>query len=141
MNKPRDMAGASRPPDKKPGGGAAAPASTEDSGALAPTGPTLAGLRCAAAFEALGEPTRLRIMRLLPREPRCDAMYNVVELADELGLTQPTVSHHLKILSETGLVLCRRQCNSLYFYVNQPVVEEFLAGARHWLLADAARDL
>ena len=33
-----------------------------------------------------------------------------------------TVSHHLKILSEAGLVGCRRQCNSLYFYVNQEAV-------------------
>ena len=80
----------------------------------------------AKVFAALGESTRLRIMQMLPREPVCDQMYNVIELAEELGLTQPTVSHHLKILSEAGLVLCRRQCNSLYFYVNQPVVLEWL---------------
>ena len=80
----------------------------------------------ARVFAALGEPTRLRIMQILPREPVCDEMYNVIELADELGLTQPTVSHHLKILSEAGLVQCRRACNSLYFYVNQPAVMEWL---------------
>jgi ArsR family transcriptional regulator, arsenate/arsenite/antimonite-responsive transcriptional repressor len=80
----------------------------------------------AQVFAALGEPTRLRIMQILPREPVCEQMYNVIELAEELGLTQPTVSHHLKILSEAGLVQCRRQCNSLYFYVNQPVVLEWL---------------
>lgn len=80
----------------------------------------------ARVFAALGEATRLRIMQILPRQPICEQMYNVIELADELGLTQPTISHHLKILSDAGLVLCRRECNSLYFYVNQPVVREWL---------------
>lgn len=81
----------------------------------------------AKVFAALGEPTRLRIMQILPREPVCDQMYNVIELAEELGLTQPTVSHHLKILSEAGLVQCRRACNSLYFYVDQPAVIAWLS--------------
>ncbi len=76
----------------------------------------------ARVFAALGEPTRLRIMQLLPREPLCESMYNVVELAEELGLKQPTVSHHLKVLSEARLVACRRACNSLYYYVNQATV-------------------
>ena len=91
---------------------------------------TQADVAFAKVFAALGEPTRLRIMQMLPREPVCEQMYNVIELAEELGLTQPTVSHHLKILSEAGLVLCRRQCNSLYFYVNQPVVIEWLGQTR-----------
>lgn len=82
--------------------------------------------RFARVFAALGEPTRLRIMQILPREPICESMYNVVELAEELGLTQPTVSHHLKILSEAGLIACRRACNSLYFYVDQSAVIEWL---------------
>ena len=82
--------------------------------------------RFAQAFAALGEPTRLRIMQMLPREPICEQMYNVIELAEELGLTQPTVSHHLKILSEAGLVQSRRQCNSVYFYVDQQAVVGWL---------------
>lgn len=80
----------------------------------------------AAIFSALGEPTRVHIMEILPREAVCEDMYNVIELADELGLTQPTVSHHLKLLRQAGLVECRRQCNSVYFYVNQPVVRAWL---------------
>lgn len=82
--------------------------------------------RFAKVFAALGEPTRLRIMQILPREPICEQMYNVIELAEELGLTQPTVSHHLKILSEAGLVQHRRACNSLYFYVDQGAVLQWL---------------
>jgi len=89
-----------------------------------PTSPEDAAF--ARAFVALGESTRLRIMQLLPREPICHQMYNVMELADELGLKQPTVSHHLKILAEAGLVQSRRHCNNVYFYVDQPAVI-------HWL--------
>jgi len=84
----------------------------------------------AAIFSALGEPTRVRIMEMLPREAICHDMYNVIELAEELGLTQPTVSHHLKLLREAGLVESRRQCNSVYFYVNQPVVRAWLDEVR-----------
>ena len=86
--------------------------------------------RFAMVFAALGEPTRLRIMQILPREPICEQMYNVIEIADELGLTQPTISHHLKILAEAGLVQCRRQCNSLYFYVDQDAVVGWLKETR-----------
>jgi ArsR family transcriptional regulator len=82
--------------------------------------------RFAKVFVALGESTRLRIMQMLPREPICGEMYNVVELAEELGLTQPTLSHHLKILYSAGLIERRRECNSLYFYVNQVAVVAWL---------------
>jgi ArsR family transcriptional regulator, arsenate/arsenite/antimonite-responsive transcriptional repressor len=80
----------------------------------------------ARAFAALGETTRLRIMQLLPRQPICRDMYSVVELAEELGLRQPTVSHHLKILAGAGLIQSRRQCNSIYYYVDQPAVLAWL---------------
>jgi DNA-binding transcriptional ArsR family regulator len=82
--------------------------------------------RFARTFAALGETTRLRIMQLLPREEICAEMYNVVELAEELGLRQPTVSHHLKILAEAGLIHGRRHCNSLYYYVDQQAVLAWL---------------
>ena len=82
--------------------------------------------RFAQTFAALGETTRLRIMQLLPRQEICEEMYNVVELAKELGLRQPTVSHHLKILAEAGLIQGRRYTNSLYYYVNQQAVVAWL---------------
>jgi len=84
----------------------------------------------AKIFAALGEPTRVRIMQILPREPVCEEMYNVIELAEELGLTQPTVSHHLKVLSDAGIVKSRRSCNSVYFYVDQSSVSTWLNDVR-----------
>src|ERR687895_2227754 len=55
----------------------------------------------AALFKALGDPARVRIVNLLARanESVC-----VCELTPTLGLSQPTVSHHLKKLTATGLL-------------------------------------
>ena len=88
--------------------------------------PTAAVDPFARVFAALGEPTRLRIMQILPRQAICEEMYNVIELAEELGLTQPTISHHLKILSDAGIIACRRACNSMYYYVDQAAVLAWL---------------
>ena len=55
----------------------------------------------AAVFKALADPTRVRIVNMLARspEPAC-----VCELIPPLGLSQPTVSHHLKKLVQAGLL-------------------------------------
>ena len=55
----------------------------------------------AALFKALGDPARVRLVNLLALsdEPVC-----VCELIDPLGLSQPTVSHHLKKLTTAGLL-------------------------------------
>ena len=55
----------------------------------------------AQLFKALGDPARVRIVHLLATsdEPVC-----VCELTGPLGLTQPTVSHHLKKLTDAGLL-------------------------------------
>lgn len=51
------------------------------------------------AMKALSEPNRIKILKLLQNERPC-----VGELQDALGLAQPTISKHLKILEEAGLV-------------------------------------
>ncbi|MEZ0339327.1 ArsR/SmtB family transcription factor [Mycobacterium sp. pV006] len=50
-------------------------------------------------FTALGEPSRLRIVELLRTGPR-----SVTEISEELGIRQPQVSKHLRVLSDSGLV-------------------------------------
>ena len=54
-----------------------------------------------AAFRALGDPTRLEIFRLLAVQ---DAPVCACDVVDRFGLSQPTISHHLRILREAGLV-------------------------------------
>lgn len=56
----------------------------------------------AQGFSALGEPVRLQILSMLAAAP--DGEICVCNLVEPLGRTQGTVSHHLRILSEAGLV-------------------------------------
>ena len=53
----------------------------------------------ATVFEALGEPSRLRIVELLRAGPQ-----SVGDIAETLGIRQPQVSKHLRVLHESGLV-------------------------------------
>lgn len=50
-------------------------------------------------FEALGDPHRRAIVELLAREPR-----SVQQIADELPISRPAVSRHLRLLKDAGLV-------------------------------------
>jgi len=56
----------------------------------------------AQLLKAVADPARLQILSLLRAQPECAAC--VCDLTEPLGLSQPTVSHHLKILREAGLV-------------------------------------
>ncbi len=55
-------------------------------------------------FKALADPTRLRMIGLMVDERRCGR-----ELASELGVSAPTVSHHLQVLREAGLLTETRE--------------------------------
>jgi DNA-binding transcriptional ArsR family regulator len=56
----------------------------------------------ADAWTALGDPTRKAIFERLAERPRA-----VIELADELPVSRPAVSQHLKVLKDAGLVIAR----------------------------------
>jgi len=62
------------------------------------------------SFRALGDPTRLRILRLLSEAP-----LNVTELVSVVGVAQPSVSHHLSRLRRLGLVREERQSGFTYY--------------------------
>jgi DNA-binding transcriptional ArsR family regulator len=59
---------------------------------------------------ALADPTRLLLLYALSEQPR-----NVTELTQELEIPQPSVSRHLKVLREGGLVLATRQGTSVQY--------------------------
>ncbi len=59
-------------------------------------------VRLAAAFAVLADPARLRLLGLIGASPDGEAC--VCDLTAPLGLSQPTVSHHLRILTEAGLL-------------------------------------
>ncbi|WP_295833732.1 helix-turn-helix transcriptional regulator [uncultured Microbacterium sp.] len=58
--------------------------------------------RLAATFKALGDPTRLKLLSIIASSEGQEAC--VCDLTEPVGLAQPTVSHHLKVLAEAGFV-------------------------------------
>lgn len=64
----------------------------------------------ADVFKVLGEPTRLRILRVLMNQEVC-----VRDIADELGMGQSAVSHQLRILRDARLVQFRRDGKTVYY--------------------------
>jgi ArsR family transcriptional regulator len=69
----------------------------------------------AAIFRALADPARVRIVNVLATsdEPVC-----VCELIEPLGLSQPTVSHHLKKLTDAGLLEREQRGKWAYFSID-----------------------
>jgi ArsR family transcriptional regulator len=66
----------------------------------------------AALFKALGDPHRLTMLATLAR---ADDEVCVCDFTSALPLNQPTVSHHLKILRDAGLVTCERRGTWVYY--------------------------
>lgn len=67
----------------------------------------------AAVLKAIAEPTRLRLISLVAAHEGAEAC--VCDLTDPVGLSQPTVSHHLKVLVDAGL-LAREQRGRWAYY-------------------------
>jgi ArsR family transcriptional regulator len=71
----------------------------------------------ARALRVVADPARLRLLSLIASRPEAEAC--VCELTEPLGLSQPTVSHHLKVLHEAG-VLDREKRGRWAFYRLNP---------------------
>jgi DNA-binding transcriptional ArsR family regulator len=78
-------------------------------------------------FEALADPTRRGVIELLRRGPR-----RAGELADELGMTRPAMSRHLRVLRTTGLVEPASEATDARARVYRLRPEPFSA-LRRWL--------
>ncbi len=69
----------------------------------------------AQRFKALGDPARLRLLSLLMSYEDGEAC--TCDVTEEMGLTQPTVTHHLRRLAEAGLVSAERRGTWTYYRV------------------------
>jgi ArsR family transcriptional regulator len=80
----------------------------------------------AALFKALGDPARVKIVNALARtpEPVC-----ACEFEPALGLSQPTVSHHLKKLTEAGLLEREQRGKWAYFSLRPDAIDKLAAVA------------
>jgi ArsR family transcriptional regulator len=69
----------------------------------------------AAVFKALGDPVRLRLLSLIAS--RAGGEVCVCELTPAFELSQPTISHHLKLLRQAGLIDCERRGTWVYYWL------------------------
>ena len=74
----------------------------------------------AVVCKALSDENRVRIIRMLTAGERC-----ACELLDTLAISQPTLSHHMKILAESGLVSVRKDGRWAHYTVNCARFAEF----------------
>lgn len=73
------------------------------------------------SFKALSDPTRQEILRLLQGGPMAAG-----DIAARFNISGATISHHLSILREAGLVLDEKQGKYIYYELNMSVVDEII---------------
>jgi ArsR family transcriptional regulator len=94
---------ASRPRDESDDGRAPSPLGRDAAEDLART------------LRAVADPTRLQLLSMLNGSPNGEAI--VGELADRLGLRQPTVSHHLRIMTDDGLLTREQRGRNVWYSI------------------------
>ena len=76
-------------------------------------------------FKALGDPVRLRVLSLIASHAGGEVC--VCEVTDAFELTGPTISHHLKVLREAGLITGERRGTWVYYRVHPEVLARLAA--------------
>ncbi|WP_063062076.1 ArsR/SmtB family transcription factor [Nocardia sienata] len=74
-----------------------------------------AAVELAAVFKALSDPVRLRLLSSIGSRAGQEAC--VCDLSEGIDLTQPTISHHLKVLRSAGLLTSERRASWVYYRV------------------------
>ena len=77
--------------------------------------------RAAALFKVLADPARVRLLSIVARSPAHEAC--VCDLVDLVDRSQPTVSHHLKVLLEAGLLERERRGSWAYYRLRPGALE------------------
>lgn len=82
-------------------------------------------IEVARVFKAMGDPVRLRLLSLIASHEGGEAC--VCDLTDVFDLTGPTISHHLKVLRETGLISGERRGTWVYYRVEPDALHQVSA--------------
>jgi ArsR family transcriptional regulator, arsenate/arsenite/antimonite-responsive transcriptional repressor len=80
-----------------------------------------------SAFRALADPTRREILSFLRRGARTSG-----EIASQFDSSWPTVSRHLSVLREAGLVSAERQGQEIYYELNTSVFQDLVQQVMSW---------
>ncbi|GGK36037.1 hypothetical protein GCM10011591_04590 [Nocardia camponoti] len=89
-------------------------------------------IELASLFKALADPVRLRLLSAIAA--RIDGEACVCDLSEGIDVSQPTISHHLKVLREAGLLTSERRASWVYYRV----VPQVLARLADTLKAETA---
>jgi ArsR family transcriptional regulator len=90
-----------------------------------------AAVQLAATLKALSDPVRLRLLSIVASHEGGEAC--VCDLSVGIEVTQPTISHHLKVLRTAGLLESERRASWVYYRVNRAVLQQL----SQLLVADA----
>ncbi|OBA69500.1 transcriptional regulator [Mycobacterium sp. 1554424.7] len=82
----------------------------------------------AAMFKALADPVRLRLLSLIASHPGGEAC--VCEISTTFDVSQPTISHHLKLLRSAGLLGCERRGTWVYYWVIPSALRQLSSALR-----------
>ena len=72
-------------------------------------------------FKALNDPTRREILELLKEKD-----LTAGEIADQFSISKPSISHHLDLLRQAGLVVSVKEGQYIYYSLNTTVMDEML---------------
>lgn len=75
----------------------------------------------ASLFKAIGDPVRLRLLSLIACHEGGEAC--VCDLTGAFELTAPTISHHLKVLKQAGLIGSERRGTWVYYWINPQALQ------------------
>lgn len=78
--------------------------------------------------KALADPNRLQILKSLHKKQACLYCSDINEIID---LTQPSISHHLKQLTEAELIIAEKEGRNMKYSMNNKVIDQYV----HFLLA------
>jgi ArsR family transcriptional regulator, arsenate/arsenite/antimonite-responsive transcriptional repressor len=79
----------------------------------------------ARVFKAMGDPVRLRLLSLIASHEGGEAC--VCDLTDVFDLTGPTISHHLKVLREAGMITGERRGTWIYYRIRPELLGQLSA--------------
>ncbi|MDI1289555.1 MAG: metalloregulator ArsR/SmtB family transcription factor [bacterium] len=82
----------------------------------------------AHVLKAVADPTRLQLLSLIKSSPNSEAC--VCDLTAPLSLSQPTVSHHLRVLAEAGLISRETRGTWAWYSINDDRLEELASVLR-----------
>ncbi|MEM3075916.1 MAG: metalloregulator ArsR/SmtB family transcription factor [Candidatus Bilamarchaeaceae archaeon] len=89
-----------------------------------------------AVFKAVADPSRIRILDFLRSGAKC-----ACEIVSTVGFAQPTVSRHLKLLVDCGILRRRREGNRIFYSVSSPRIYRLLDSVDVELVESLSRNV